>query len=163
MGAFVRTPMTLAEFLAWEERQEFKYEFDGFSPVAMTGDTTEHNRISLNLTSMLRERLRGTKCQPFGSDMKIEVAGHIRYPDAIVVCRDYPRGPTVSSRYQEYRDTPSIRHYVMLEQDFVGAQVFSRSDAKWAGVPIADHGVISLPDIDIELPMAELYEGVALG
>jgi len=31
--------MSLAEFLAWEERQERRYEFDGFQPLTMTGGT----------------------------------------------------------------------------------------------------------------------------
>jgi hypothetical protein len=34
--------MTLAEFLAWEESQEFRWEFDGFEPVAMTGGIFRH-------------------------------------------------------------------------------------------------------------------------
>jgi hypothetical protein len=38
-------PMTLAEFLAWEERQELRYEFDGFAPVALTGGTRAHDAI----------------------------------------------------------------------------------------------------------------------
>jgi hypothetical protein len=29
--------MSLEEFLAWEERQELRWEFDGFGPMAMTG------------------------------------------------------------------------------------------------------------------------------
>jgi hypothetical protein len=29
--------MALQEFLVWEERQELRYEFDGFQPVAMAG------------------------------------------------------------------------------------------------------------------------------
>jgi Uma2 family endonuclease len=148
----------------------------------MTGGTQEHNGISFNLTGMLRERLRGKQCRAYGSDMKIEVAGRIRYPDALVVCREYPRGTTVYPdpvvvfevispstartdrilKNQEYRDTPSVRYYVMLEQDFAGAMVFSRSDAKWVGVLVAGDGIISLPEIGVELPMAELYEGVAL-
>lgn len=37
--------MTLAAFLEWEERQELRYEFDGFQPVAMTGGTAEHSAI----------------------------------------------------------------------------------------------------------------------
>ena len=28
--------MTVSEFLAWETRQELRYEFSGFQPVAMT-------------------------------------------------------------------------------------------------------------------------------
>ncbi len=39
-------PITLAEFLAWEERQELRHEFDGFAPVAMTGGTRAHETIS---------------------------------------------------------------------------------------------------------------------
>jgi hypothetical protein len=30
-------PTAIEEFLAWEERQEGRYEFDRFRPVAMTG------------------------------------------------------------------------------------------------------------------------------
>jgi hypothetical protein len=37
MNLTVRKPMTLAEFLAWEERQEQRYEFDGSEPVALGG------------------------------------------------------------------------------------------------------------------------------
>jgi hypothetical protein len=33
----IMKPMTGEEFLAWEVRQEGRYEFDGFPPVAMTG------------------------------------------------------------------------------------------------------------------------------
>ena len=37
MSVALRNPMTLPEFLAWEERQPLRYEFDGGGPVAMTG------------------------------------------------------------------------------------------------------------------------------
>jgi Uma2 family endonuclease len=75
--------MTLAEFLAWEERQELRYEFDGFAPVAMTGGTRAHETIHVNLLIALGNRLRGGPCRAYGSDLKIEVAGRIRYPDAL--------------------------------------------------------------------------------
>ena len=44
MSAALRKPMTLPEFLAWEERQELRYEFDVFAPAAMTGGTIAHDR-----------------------------------------------------------------------------------------------------------------------
>ncbi len=37
MGTALNKSMSLAEFLAWEERQAAKFEFDGFGPVAMVG------------------------------------------------------------------------------------------------------------------------------
>lgn len=41
MNVALRRPMSLDDFLDWEERQELRYEFDGFQPVAMTGGTSE--------------------------------------------------------------------------------------------------------------------------
>src|SRR5690348_8909632 len=86
MGTALHRPWTLADFLAWEERQELKYEFDGFQPVAMTGGTRAHDLISNNLRARLHERLRGSRCRAFGPDVKVEAAGRVRYPDAGVEC-----------------------------------------------------------------------------
>ena len=49
MNLALRKPMTLAEFLEWEERQPLRYEFDGVGPVAMTGGTAGHTIIERNL------------------------------------------------------------------------------------------------------------------
>ena len=46
MNVVLRKPMSLDAFLDWEERQELRYEFDGFQPVAMTGGTFEHSAIN---------------------------------------------------------------------------------------------------------------------
>ena len=81
-----RRTMTVADFLAWEERQEPRQEFDGFEPVAMTGGTAGHSAIQRNFYVALGTRLRGKACQPYTSDLKIAAAGSIRYPDAFVVC-----------------------------------------------------------------------------
>jgi hypothetical protein len=32
MDVALRKPMTIEQFLAWEERQPLRYEFDGFQP-----------------------------------------------------------------------------------------------------------------------------------
>ena len=37
--------MTLTEFLAWEERQQFRYESDDLRPIAMAGGTAAHAAI----------------------------------------------------------------------------------------------------------------------
>jgi Uma2 family endonuclease len=181
MSVAMRKPMTLAEFLDWEERQEQRWEFDGFTPVAMTGGTVEQGLIQANLITALGNRLRGGPCRVLGSHVKIAVAGSIRYPDALVVCTASPRGATVITdpvvvfevlspstasvdrivKNQEYRRTPSIQRYVMLEQDRVGAMVFGRDGDDWVGHVLAGEAAVPLPEIGIELPLAELYEGVA--
>jgi hypothetical protein len=58
MNLTVRKPMTLAEFLAWEERQAQRYEFDGSEPVAMAGGSLAHAAIQRNLALALGNLLR---------------------------------------------------------------------------------------------------------
>ena len=172
--------MTIEEFLAWEETQELRWEFDSLAPVAMTGGTAGHSAIQRNLQIALGTRLRGKQCQAYTADLKIRVAGSIRYPDAFVVCSPVPRNATVVTdpvvvfevlspstasidhfvKNQEYRDTPSIQRYVILEQDFVGAMVFARADDDWVGHVLGADAILTMPEIGIEVPLAELYEGV---
>ena len=182
--ARTRPPMTLAEFLAWEERQELRYEFDGFAPVAMTGGTRAHDTIQINLVVALGNRLRGGPCRVHGDSLKIEVAGRIRYPDAFVTCGERgPPGDTVArspmvvfevlsdsthsidrgDKAREYRDTPSIQRYVMLEQGRAMATVYARSGDVWT-VSLAFAGeVLPMPEIGVELPIDELYDGLDFG
>ena len=85
MNLAVRKPMSLAEFLEWEERQELRYEFDGVEPSAMTGGSLRHAAIQRNLAMAIGNRLRGKPCQFFGSDLKIQAAeSSSRYPDGMV-------------------------------------------------------------------------------
>jgi Uma2 family endonuclease len=96
MSVALRKPMSLAAFLDGEERQEFKHEFDGVAPVAMTGATGAHSTIQGNLFVAIGGRLRGGRRRFHGGDRKIEVAGSIRYPDGFVVCTPVPpRGGVV--------------------------------------------------------------------
>ena len=181
MNLALRKPMTLAEFLEWEEGQPLRYEFDGFGPVAMTGGTYGHSTIQRNLAFALTGRLRGKPCQFQGSDLKIQVGdGHIRYPDGMVVCSPVDRTATVVHepvvvfevlspstaakdrivKAREYQATPSIRRYVMLEQDSVGATVYARSGETWTHEILVADSILALPEIGVSLPLAELYEGI---
>jgi hypothetical protein len=90
MSAAVRNPVAVAEFLAWKERQEPRWEFDGFHPVATTCGTAAHEAIGGNVRTALDNRLRGGRCRVFGPTPKIEIVGRIRYPDAFVVCAPIP-------------------------------------------------------------------------
>jgi Uma2 family endonuclease len=172
--------MTLVEFLDWEERQPTKFEFDGFQAVAMTGGTYAHARIQRNLSTAIDQRLVGKRCEFFGSDAKIEVAGRIRYPDGFVLCSTPPgdakvaRDPVVIFevlspgtastdlfiKSEEYAATPSVRRYVILAQDAVRGTVFERIDDDWVGHILGADAVLQMPEIGIEVPLAEFYRGV---
>jgi len=181
MNLALRKPMTLAEFLEWEERQPLRYEFDGVGPVAMTGGTYGHSTIQGNLATALGGRLRGKRCRFHGSHLKFQVAeGHVRYPDAMVLCSPIDRTATVVYdpvvvfevlspstarddrivKAREYQATPSVQRYVMLEQDGVSATVYARSGETWTHEILIADSILSLPEIDVELPLAELYDGI---
>jgi Uma2 family endonuclease len=63
---------------------------------------------------------------------------------------------------QEYRDTPSIQRYVMLEQDQQAATVFARNGDDWVGHVLSGDVVLDMPEIGISMTLAELYEGLEL-
>lgn len=182
MNLALRKAMSLAEFLAWEERQELRYEFDGFEPVAMTGGTAKHDEITANLRQTLKQRLAGTRCRPFGPNLKIVAAGRVRYPDVLVTCSPVADNATRIDRpvvvfevvshdnqrtgridkVEEYRATPSIQRYVILEQDYAGATVFARKGEDWVATTLASGAILALPEIGIELPLDECYSGLDL-
>ena len=177
-----RKPMTLGDFLAWEERQEPRYEFDGFQPVAMTGGSYAHDAVSMNLAAALVSRLRGTPCRAHGSNLKVSAEGRVRYPDAFVTCQSYgnadkfARDPVVIfevlspstagtdriDKVREYTALPSLRRYVLLEQDRVAATVWERQGTGWVASVLTDAAVLPMPEIGVELSLAELHEGVDL-
>ena len=49
MDTVLDRPWTTESFLAWEDRQEFKYEFDGRRVIPMTGGSIAHQRIVANV------------------------------------------------------------------------------------------------------------------
>ena len=183
MNVALSKQMLLREFLAWEEQQPRKWEFNGFEPVAMVGVSLAHAAIQANLITALRNRLKGKPCRPYGSDLKIEVAGRIRYPDAFVVCTPVPPDATVVkepvvvfeilsgssanrdlvTKNAEYRATPSIQRYVILEQTDAGAMVFARKGDDWvSSLASGDDAIIEMPEIGTDIPLAELYADVEL-
>ena len=182
MNVALRKPMTVEQFLEWEERQELRYEFDGFQPIAMTGGSYEHDAIQINLVSALKARLAGKPCRVHGNSLKIKVLGSIRYPDAYVTCGPIKRGSMIAPdpvvvfevlskstsrtdhtvKNREYAATASIQRYVLLEQSEMAATVFKRVGEDWVGHLLAADAVLQMPEIGIELPLGELYEGLDL-
>ncbi len=176
------TPMTADEFLAWEAKQELKWEFDGFQPVAMTGGTRAHSVVQRNLLSTLDARLDGRPGQAYGSDLKVQTGPSYRYPDVSVSCTPFPDDATIVAepvvvfevlsastagddrtiKAAEYKSLPSVQRYVMLEQDRVFATVITRTEGGWDHALVGPDGMLAMPEIGVEVPLAALYRGLAL-
>jgi len=178
MNIAVRKPWTLEQFLAWEERQEMRYEFDGVGPVAMTGGTEAHAMIQVNLLRAVGNRPNRPPCRIVGSELKLIAAGHVRYPDAMILCSPAELKRTVVSdpvivfeimspssvgtdmihKNAEYRATPSIRRHVILEQTSVAAMMFTHKGDDWVSEIVEGRDVIlRLPEVGIAFPLGELY------
>jgi len=175
--------MTRDQFFDWAEARDARYEFDGFEPVAMTGGNLNHNDIAFNLHNALRTRLRGTGCRPRGLDVGVATIGDtVRYPDGVVTCspangvsRLVPEpivvfeviSPTSGHmdrivKVREYAAVDSIRRYVIVESAIVGLIVHERQAAgqKWTVTTVMADDVLPLPEIGVEIPVTELYEGI---
>ncbi|HEX5326828.1 MAG TPA: Uma2 family endonuclease [Acetobacteraceae bacterium] len=177
-----RPPMSVDEFLAWENRQVDRWEFDGFEPQAMVGGTLAHNHIIVNLVTALRSRLPN-RCRVYAEGVKLRLAHTVRYPDVMVACGPFlPTATDITDpsvvfevlspgtfgkdrieKNREYAATPSIRHYMLLEQDAIAAEVDSRDGDRWVRSTVTGDGLLVMPEIGVEMPLAEAYAGLELG
>ena len=182
MASAALRPFDLQSFLDWEERQELRHEFDGVAAIAMVGGTAAHSSIQRNLAISVGARLLGKPCQFYGSDLKIRVAGSIRYPDGFVVCSPVPGRTNIVSdpvvifevlsestartdlgaKNREYEATASVQRYIILEQDSVAGTQFERVGGNWIWRILRDDSILRMPEIDLEFPFRELYRGVDL-
>ncbi len=177
-----------ADYLAAELQSSVKHEYLGGMVYAMSGASNRHNRIATNITAALLFRLRGRRCQAFNSDTKvrIQLPTHtlFYYPDAMVVCQPNPEAdsfqdaPTaivevLSSRTrrtdegekrQAYLTIPSLRLYLLVEQDSAEVVVLRRAEQGFLReVHQGLTAVIAMPELDCELPLEEIYERVDVG
>lgn len=185
MNVALRKSMTREEFFDWAEVQDGRYEFDGFQPVAMTGGNLGHSRLIRNINRQLGNRLEGKGCEPLGPDAGVATVGEtVRYPDAVITCATFSSRDRVvpnpvivfevvspSSvcidrivKLREYQAVPSIRRYIIVEPDAVAVTVFSRDHEgeTFRATGLAEGDVLLLPEVDIEIPVAEIYQGVAV-
>ena len=174
--------MRIEDFLAWECRQEGKFEFDGCEPVGMAGGSRRHAAIQRNLAIAVEGRLQGQPCEFFGSDLKIVTAELVRYPDGQVCCdgaaghTTFTTAPVVVfevvspsttrtdhvTKREEYQAIPSVGKYILLEQDVMSVTVHTRRDAGWATETLQGVGVLDIPQLGLSIPVAELYAKVVI-
>ena len=184
MNVALRKTMTREEFFQWAEAQEERYEFDGERPVAMTGGTNDHGLIVANIVFELKGRLRGKPCQmrPAESGGVATIGQTVRYPDATVTCspvqgRDrlipnpvvvfevVSEGNARTDRFhkmREYHAVPSIKRYVLVEQTVpVLVSYLRQDDAPWMAASLSVGDTLAMPEIGIEISVADIFEGVS--
>lgn len=149
----------------------------------MTRGTVGHALIIRSLHHALDCRLLGTGCRPLGPDIGIATVGTaIRYPDALVTCAalggqaltvpgvavvfkilDATTSRTDRNvQVREHAAVASIRRCVFLESTRMSLAVLERQapDEAWGETPLTADDRLCMPEIGIEIPVAEFYADV---
>jgi len=180
-----RNLIPVEDYLAGELASPVKHEYLNGVVYAMAGARNVHNDIAGNTFGALYVRLRGRRCRPYNSDTKIRVRlpNQVRfyYPEASVVCRPNPPTDTFQDdpvviievlskktrridegeKKDAYLAIPSLAVYLLIEQDLPAIVAFRRSGRGFdREVYEGLEAVVPLPEIEAELPLAEVYEAV---
>jgi Uma2 family endonuclease len=177
--------ISIEDYLSGESHAEVKHEYIDGQVYAMAGASERHNRIALNIAIRLRSTSRGTPCAVFMSDMKFKHAAFniVYYPDVMLVCDTSdndayakqrpcliaevlsPSTATIDRRekWHTYRNTPSLRYYLLVNPDAPIVEVYSRSaDGDWLRSTLDTDDVLSIdcPPIKTTMTLNDIYEDV---
>lgn len=188
MNAALKTELiSEEEYLAGEEISQVRHEYVGGVVYAMAGGSENHNLISLNIASALRNHLRGGPCRVYIVDMRARVSVNVPpnyyYPDVMVVCdpRDKEKYakqfPKVifevlsdgtervdrGEKFTNYTQIPTLEEYVLVAQDYMEATIFARSrnwEPEIIGFP---EQLLEIKSIHFSMRLADVYDGVESG
>lgn len=172
------------DYLTWEDAQTDKHEFISGEVFAMTGARQDHVIVSLNIASALKQRLRGTPCRPYISDLKlhVEAADAFFYPDVMVSCHAddlknlrFIEHPSLiievlsdstaafdrGGKFAAYRKLDSLKEYLIVDIDARRVECFRRTaDNDWLLHDYVDNEDCKLTSLNISLPMADIFEDI---
>lgn len=181
-----RDYITPQNYLKWEEKQPIKYEYIDGEVFAMTGGTIPHNDIAVNLTTVLKNHLRGKGCKVSMADAKVGVSenGPFHYPDVMVSCDERDRralqviyypclivevlSPSTEAKdrgkkFHNYRRILTLREYVLISSDRRMIEVFRLNDrGVWEIYSYVEEDEVELISVNFRCSMAVIYEDVVL-
>jgi len=180
----VKATISAGEYLRGEESSDIRHEYDNGYVVAMVGASRTHNLVTLSLASAIRQKLKGTPCRTYASDMKVRIQTNendlFYYPDVMVSCDQSPSSefyeekPTliieVLSPSTETRDKleklaaytciPTLKEYFTVAQDRVEVRRYTIENGDVVMTQYQDGDVVEFSSIELSLPIKEVYEDV---
>lgn len=177
---------TPAEYLAWEERQEFRHEYIDGKIYSMTGGTVNHGRIALNIGSVLANHLRGSGCMVLNSDVKVQVSESnstsFCYPDISVTCDERDRqadrfishpcliievlSPSTEAydrgkKFRKYRRSATLQEYVLISTTDIRLEIYRRNEqGKWEVETCLEGDLVELQSISFTAAIEQIYEDI---
>ena len=178
---------TPEEYLELEENTEERHEYRDGEIVLMTGGTTNHNEISLNLASHLKFGLRKQNYRVYIGDVKVWIPRYRQYtyPDVMVIAgepvyadqgtttvmnpilitevlsqstKNYDQG----DKFLAYRSIPELREYILIDQTrYQIMQYTKQNDQQWLLTEYQEEkATIQMQGLDFAISVLDLYEGV---
>ena len=175
---------TEQEYLELERKAEYKSEFFKGEIFAMAGTSNSHNLISGNIYAFLHQQLRGKKCRPYSSDMRIHtpINSLYAYPDISVVCgekkfsdntfdtllnpificevlsrstADYDTG----GKFMRYRSIDSLKEYwVVSSLEYQLQKFVKQANGNWLlSETTNENDTVEIECLSTEVPLKEVY------
>ena len=77
--AYGKQKISIEAYLEMENAATEKHEYYKGEVFAMPGAKLPHNTIVSNLLILIGQKLKGKKCKPYGSDMRVHIIYLSRY------------------------------------------------------------------------------------
>ncbi len=179
--------MTVEEYFAFDETSDIRNEFIDGEIYPMPGGTRSHNKIVAMTIRTLIDLLDPRDCEVYASQMRVRVDDtKYLYPDVSIV-RGEPEfeeenevtllNPTavvevtspssIATDHVEkvayYGAVPSIQGYLILDQERVFAEWYTRTESGWHLQQFNDASdEIALEPLGCRLRLAQVYRGLSL-
>lgn len=180
-------PGTMEEFLSYVETQEDRYEFYRGEVMLMAGTTKGHAITTFNIHSKLRGIFKPKGCMTFQESvyLRIKKENTLFLPDVVITCHPedfslktlYLENPSIivevlspstelhdrSGKWQQYRQIPSLRYYLMVSQNEPLVEVYARPNSQSLFFFESFEGlnaIVDLREMDLKIPMQDIYDGV---
>ena len=175
--------MSLDQYLALEEETPIRHEYVAGEVYAMSGATTRHNTISLNVHRHLHAPARRSGCRVFVEAIKLHVFDRVYYPDVMIACGSAAevelmveepslvvevtspstRATDRREKLEAYMRVASLQLYLIVDQRRKHVIVYSRESAsEWLRDEIENDGAVEVPFLKTQLTLAEIYDDVTL-
>ncbi len=188
--AYNKQFVSVKEYLEQEKMSVEKHEYCKGEIFAMAGAGSRHNVIFSNVFIAVGIALKGNKCQPYGSDLRIHIPENTlyTYPDISIICDDIINSPededtavapTViieilspatknydrGEKFMLYRDIKTLKNYVLIDSESIHAEVFSINQSNLWELKEYKHlsDKLVINSIQFSLTLHEMYEGTKLG
>ena len=171
------------DYLDIERDSPIRHEYQRGLVYAMAGGTDNHDRIALNLLTLLNLHLGDSECRFHSGNVKVNYDNEFYYyPDAFVTCDRRDRDDRYIKRYpklivevlststehfdsgkkfEDYKQLASLEEYVLISQatQWVECRRLNTPDL-WETVIYRLGDQVRLKSIDLEFAIADLYRGL---